>query len=68
MNNKINWRQKLASRKLWTAVIGFVTALMIAFGAEPDSITNVVGVVSAFGVLVGYMIGQGIADAGENGN
>ena len=24
--NKINWKQKLSSRKFWAAVVGFVTA------------------------------------------
>ena len=29
---KINWKQKLTSRKFWAAVVGFVTPLLIAFG------------------------------------
>jgi len=57
--------QKLTSRKFWCAVIGFVTALLIAFGVEPDSIAQVAAIISAFGVLVGYMLGEGIADGGK---
>ena len=59
--------QKLSSRKFWCAVIGFVTALLIAFGVEPDSVAQVAAIMSAFGVLVGYMLGEGIADSGGKG-
>jgi uncharacterized membrane protein len=45
---KINWKQKLTSRKFWAAVIGFVTALMVAFGVND---------------LIAYIIGEGMVDA-----
>ena len=32
MNNKIDWKRKLTSRKLWVAVAGFVAGLILAFG------------------------------------
>ena len=31
---KINWKQKLTSRKFWAAVIGFVTAILVAVGVK----------------------------------
>ena len=31
---KIQWKQKLCSRKFWAAVLAFVTALLSAFGWE----------------------------------
>ncbi len=39
---KIDWKQKLSSRKFLTAVIGFVTALMIAFNVDNLTIEKVV--------------------------
>ena len=30
-NNKINWKQKLSSRKFWAAAAGFVTAVLVAY-------------------------------------
>ena len=62
---KKSFTEKLASRKLWVTLIGFITALMVALGSAPDSITKVVGVVSAFGVIVAYLFAQGIADGNE---
>jgi len=48
---KINWKQKLTSRKFWAAVIGFVTALMVAFGVDDLTIEQVVSVISASAVI-----------------
>jgi uncharacterized membrane protein len=65
---KINWKQKLTSRKFWAAVIGFVTALLIAFGVNNLTVEQVVSVVSAMSVLIAYIIGEGLVDAKrENG-
>lgn len=30
--NKIDWKRKLTSRKLWTAVASFVSLMVVAFG------------------------------------
>ena len=32
--HKINWKQKLSSRKLWAAIVGVVVGLAAAFGLE----------------------------------
>jgi hypothetical protein len=32
--NKINWKRKLTSRKLWVATAGFVAGLIVAFGGN----------------------------------
>ena len=60
---KINWKQKLTSRKFWAAVTGFVTAIMVAFGANDLTIEQVVSVISASAVLIAYIIGEGMVDA-----
>lgn len=59
---KINWKQKLTSRKFWAAVIGFVTALMVAFGADDLTIEQVVGLITAASTLIAYIIGEGMVD------
>jgi len=63
MMTKIDWKSKLSSRKFWAAVIGFVTALMVAFGANDLTIEKVVSVISASAVLIAYIIGEGMVDA-----
>lgn len=73
---KINWKQKLTSRKFWAALIGFITALLIAFGVDNLTIEQVVALITAAITLIAYIIGEGIVDAarikesesGRNGN
>lgn len=61
--NKINWKQKLTSRKFWAALIGFITAMMVAFGVNDLTIEQVVGMITAASTLIAYIIGEGIVDA-----
>ena len=65
---KINWKQKLTSRKFWAAVTGFVTAIMVAFGANDLTIEQVASVISASAVLIAYIIGEGMVDAAMAGS
>lgn len=60
---KINWKQKLTSRKFWAAVIGFITALMVAFGVDDLTIEQVVALITAASTLIAYIIGEGMVDA-----
>ena len=64
---KINWKQKLTSRKFWAAVIGFVTALLTAFKVDELTIEQVVSLISATAVLIAYIIGEGMVDAARVG-
>lgn len=61
--NKINWKQKLTSRKFWVAIIGFVTAMMVAFGVDKLTIEQVVAMITASSTLIAYIIGEGMVDA-----
>ncbi len=69
---KINWKQKLTSRKFWAAVITFVTSLLVAFGVSDLTIEQVIAVISAGSVMIAYIIGEGLVDAArvekENNN
>lgn len=69
---KINWKQKLTSRKFWAAVIAFVTSLLVAFGVPDLTVEQVIAVISAGSVMVAYIIGEGLVDAArvekENNN
>lgn len=60
---KINWGQKLTSRKFWAAVVGFVTALLLAFGVSNSETTQVGGVIMAGATLIAYIVGEGMVDA-----
>ena len=60
---KIDWRRKLTSRKFWVAVIGFVTAVMVALHIDKMTAEQVAAIISAMGTLVAYIIGEGLTDA-----
>jgi len=59
---KIDWKKKLTSRKLWLALIGFLTPLLIAFGVDTLTVEQAGAIVSALGVLVAYILGESYAD------
>lgn len=60
---KIDWRRKLTSRKFWVAVIGFVTAVMVALNIDKMTAEQVAAIISAMGTLIAYIIGEGLTDA-----
>lgn len=60
---KIDWKSKLTSRKFWAAVVGFVTAVLIACNIDSLTIEQVTTVITAGGVLIAYIIGEGMVDA-----
>lgn len=68
---KINWKQKLTSRKFWCAIVGFVTAILTVFNVSEMTIEQVTAVISATAVLIAYIIGEGMVDVArvknENG-
>ena len=64
---KINWKQKLTSRKFWAAIVGFITAIMTALNISDLTIEQVTAIISATSVLIAYIIGEGIVDASRKG-
>lgn len=62
---KIDWKRKLTSRKFWAAVVGFVTPMIIAFGATSEQATQIAGIIMSGATLIAYIIGEGLADAGN---
>ena len=63
MENKIDWKSKLTSRKFWVAVVGFVTPLMLAFGCSEQVVNQAVAIIMAGATLVAYIIGEGLVDS-----
>ena len=65
---KINWKQKLTSRKFWAAVITFVTSILVAFGVPDLTIEQVIAIISAASAMIAYIIGEGLVDAARINN
>ena len=58
----IDWKRKLTSRKLWLAVAGFITGVVVLFtGGATEA--NITGAVMALGSVVAYIVGEGLTDA-----
>ena len=60
---KIDWRQKLSSRKFWAAAAGFISALLVAFRTDENTISQVSAIITAGGVLVAYILGEALVDS-----
>lgn len=66
--NKIDWKRKLTSRKLWLSVCSFVTMLLIYFGKSESEAAQVASLIMAGATVIGYVIGEGLADSGTTVN
>lgn len=60
---KIDWVRKLTSRKLWLAVAGLISGLVLAFNGSAEIAETVSGCILSLGSVVGYIIGEGLTDA-----
>jgi hypothetical protein len=63
MNNTIDWKRKLTSRKLWLALAGFITGLILAFNGSAETAETVSGCIMSGASVVGYILGEGLSDA-----
>lgn len=63
---KIDWKRKLTSRKFWIAVCAFVSLVMIACGKTEAEAKQVAAIIMAGAVVIGYILGEGLADASNN--
>ena len=60
---KIDWKRKLTSRRLWVALAGFVAGLIVAFGGDSEVAETVSGCILSGAAVIGYVIGEGLADS-----
>lgn len=60
---KIDWKRKLSSRKLWLAVAGFVSGLILAFGGAESTAATVSGCILQGASVIGYLLAEGLTDA-----
>lgn len=60
---KIDWQRKLTSRKLWLAIAGFVSGLIISLGGGEDTAATVSGCILQGASVIGYLLAEGLVDA-----
>lgn len=61
--NKIDWKRKLSSRKLWAAAAGIVAGLAMVFNLDESTISSIAGAVVSVASVVSYIITEGKVDA-----
>lgn len=64
----IDWKRKLTSRKFWVALVGFITALLVAFNVDSGSIEQITSIIMSFATLIAYVLSEGMVDASNVGN
>lgn len=65
MFNKESIIRKLTSRKLWIAVAGFVSGLIVALDGDAETAETVGGLILQGASVLGYLLAEGLADAGH---
>lgn len=55
--------KKLTSRKFWVALIGFITPLIIVFGASEAQAAQIAGIIMSGASVIAYIIGEGLIDS-----
>lgn len=65
---KKNIVRKLTSRKLWMSFASFMMNLLIFFGYTENTATQVAALIMAGATVIGYVIGEGLADSSATGD
>ena len=56
---KINWKQKLSSRKLWLAIAGIISGIALLVQGEIEAGTALIGSsIISYGIAEGYIDGK----------
>ena len=58
---KINWKQKLTSRKFWVAIVGLVTSIMVICNVDEGTKAQIVAIITAGSTAFAYILGEGMA-------
>lgn len=55
--------RKLASRKFWVTLAGFIGSLLVAFNVGDNDIAQITAIITAFGSLIVYVLSESAVDA-----
>ena len=60
---KEDFIRKITSRKLWMAIAGLVTGILLYLGKPEAEVEQIGGLILAAGSVIAYIIGEGLIDA-----
>lgn len=55
--------RKLTSRKLWIALAGFISGLIVALRGDAATAETVSALIMSAASVIGYLLAEGLADA-----
>lgn len=64
---KIDWLQKLASRKFWAFLAAFISSLLLAFNLGENQVGQIVAIVTSFGSMAVYVFAEASVDKANAG-
>ena len=59
---KIDWKQKLSSRKFWAMIAALVLSILVFFNASDNTATQVSSIITAFGSICVYTLAETSVD------
>lgn len=59
--------RKLTSRKLWVAIAGFVSGLIVAMRGDAETAETVGALILQAASILGYLLAEGLTDAAGAG-
>lgn len=65
---KINWAQKLSSRKFWAALMALVVCIVAFTSCDQGTVEKIVALVGAIGSMVMYMLSETMVDKAREEN
>lgn len=65
---KINWGQKLSSRKFWAAIGGLAVSVIAFTNADTGTTEKIVALVGAIGSMAMYILGETAVDKAREEN
>ena len=65
--NKTELKRKLASRKFWALLAGFIGSMLVVFNVGDNDIAQVTAVITAFGSVAVYMLAEASVDKARTG-
>lgn len=65
---KINWKQKLSSRKFWAAIISYITGILATFNISDNAVLQITAILGGIGALMVYILAETYVDGKRESN
>lgn len=63
---EIDWKRKLTSRKFWLSVAAFIGLIILYITGDQSEVIKATELIMAGATVIGYVIGEGLADGGHS--